>query len=155
MTLIRNFRHRSTFVSKGLDLLAMKEIEVGREKQVNFRRGYYINYKGQMIGIVATPKGPLFFCNGDNYLLVDNFSFQLLHDGKKNTFLFTWEGAIKQKIIYTRMLYRKEDQWVDDMVQDFFAWLVAAVKRKKFYSFYTLNENELQDDDVIMLKLAQ
>ncbi|WP_110933008.1 hypothetical protein [Paenibacillus bouchesdurhonensis] len=155
MTLIRNFRHRSTFVCKGLDLLAMKEVEIIREKQAEFRRGYYINHEGQLLGIVATPKGPLFFCNDENYLLEDNFKFQLLHHGKENTFLFSWEGAIKQHIVYPRMLYRKDGQWVDDMIQDFFTWLVAAVKRKKFYSFYTLNEEELQENDVILLKLAQ
>lgn len=155
MTLIRNFRHRSTFVCKGLDLLTMKEVEIMREKQANFRRGYYINQKGQLLGIVATPKGPLLFCNGDNYLLKDNFKFHLLQNGKENTFLFTWEGEIKLRIVYPRVLYRKDDHWVDDMNQDFFTWLVAAVKRKKFYSFYTLNAEELQENDVILLKLAQ
>lgn len=92
MKLIRNFRHRSTIVSKGLDLLAMKEVEIARDKHANYGRGYYINFEGQMLGIVATPKGPLFFCNEDTYLLKDNFKIQLLHHGQENTFLFTWKG---------------------------------------------------------------
>lgn len=155
MKLIRNFRHRSTIVSKGLDLLSMKEVEIARDKHANYGRGYYINFEGQMLGIVATPKGPLFFCNEDTYLLKDNFKIQLLHHGQENTFLFTWKGETKLRIAYSRKLYRKGDEWVDDMVQDFFTWLAMAVKRKKFYSFYTLKEDELQENDVILLKMAQ
>ncbi|MNJ52985.1 hypothetical protein D3C77_483550 [compost metagenome] len=155
MKLIRNFRHRSIYHSKGLDLLTLKEFEIVRDKQAHYRRGYYINYQGRLLGIVATSKGPLFFCDDDTYLLQKNFKFQLLHHAEENTFMFTWEGNIKLHIVYPRVLYKRDDVWVDDMVQDFFTWLVMAVKRKKFYSFYTLDEAEQQEEDLILLEIAQ
>ncbi|WP_019640546.1 hypothetical protein [Paenibacillus fonticola] len=124
----------------------MTEVEIVRDKHAHYRRGYYINCQGKLLGIVATSRGPLFFCDGDTYLLQDNFKFQLLHHTEENTFMFTWEGSIKLHIVYPRMLYKRGDVWVDDMVQDFFTWLVMATKRKKFYSFYTLDEKEQESD---------
>lgn len=140
MKLVRSFIQNSEYGFKGLDLATMKEVELVRLKQAKFRRGFYVNHNGQLIGIVATTKGPMFFCNDKQYLLKDQFKFHLLHQPRTNTFLFEWNGEIKLHVTYKRILYKKGNALVDDMVQDFYTWLVAASSRKRFYNFYTVED---------------
>ncbi|MOA36290.1 hypothetical protein D3C78_1578040 [compost metagenome] len=118
-----------------------EEIELGKELKQQFCRGFYIDHEENRVGIIATVKGPLFFYNEHTYeLKIGNFDCYIQHYRDKNVFYFVWNGTLKYRISYYRLLYREGGKWDDDRVNDFFAWLSNAVKKKKFYSFYTIHE---------------
>ncbi|MNN00270.1 hypothetical protein D3C81_1128570 [compost metagenome] len=137
MIILRNFND----LYKGIDLNTFEEIELSRELKQQFTRGFYIDYQENKIGIIATVNGPLFFYNDNVYeLQINNFDCYIQHYRDKNIFYFVWNGTLEYKISYYRMLYREGGKWEDDRVNDFFAWLSHAVKKKRFYSFYTIQE---------------
>ncbi|MNZ42261.1 hypothetical protein D3C78_598320 [compost metagenome] len=137
MIILRNFND----IYKGIDLGTSEEIELSREHKQQFCRGFYVDYEDNRIGIIATVKGPLFFYNEHFYeLQINNFNCYIQHYRDKNIFYFVWNGSLKYKISYYRLLYREKGKWEDDRVNDFFTWLSNAVKKKKFYAFYTIHE---------------
>ncbi|MNW39503.1 hypothetical protein D3C74_165930 [compost metagenome] len=137
MIILRNFGD----LSKGIDVSTYEEIELSKEHKQQYCRGFYIDYQENKIGIIATVNGPLFFYNDNLFPLQNsNFDCYIQQYREKNIFYFSWNGTIKYKISYYRLLYREGGKWEDDRVNDFFAWLSNAVKKKKFYAFYTLHE---------------
>ncbi|MNI16021.1 hypothetical protein D3C73_693400 [compost metagenome] len=125
----------------GLELATLHEVEITKETDVQFDRGFYINFKGNLLGIAASPEGPVFFCNSDSYLLrEDNYEFLLRHKREESTFYFEWNGTQVLQICYYRMLGGGMDEGVDRNMHEFLFWLIKAVKRKKFESFYTVGE---------------
>ncbi|GIP23744.1 hypothetical protein [Paenibacillus sp. J22TS3] len=142
MRIIRNFRISPPFGFKGLELASLREINIAKEPDVQYQRGFYINFQGNMLGVVATPEGPAFFFNSDTYLLAgDNYQFRLKHKQDESIFYFDWNGASVLQIKYYRMLGGRAEEDLDRNMHEFLNWLIKAAKRKKFKSFYTVDDD--------------
>ncbi|GGG07208.1 hypothetical protein [Paenibacillus aceti] len=142
MNIIRNFRDESV----GLDLDTLTEIKLFKSMSrttIHYYRGFYINCQNNLVGVIATGRGPAFFLNLDIYFLRERpFRFTLESDHQSNTIHFMWGGQQKMNITYSRELYFHRGIWFDDEKHDFFIWLIRAVDNRKFYEFYTLNRDE-------------
>ena len=142
MNIIRNFRDESI----GLDLDSLTEIKLYKSMSrttIHYCRGFYINCQGNLVGVVATPGGPAFFYNLDIYFLRERpFRFTLESNQFNNTVHFSSDGRQKMQITYMREICLQGGDWVDEELHDFFHWLIRAVNNRKFYGFYTLNNDQ-------------
>jgi len=140
MNIIRNFRDESI----GLDLDSLTEIKLYKNMSrttIHYYRGFYINCQGNLVGVIATGKGPAFFHNMDIFFLRERpFRFTLESDPYNNTVHFIYDGRLRMKVTYAREQCLPGGVCLEDERHDFFIWLVRAVDNRKFYDFYTLKK---------------
>ena len=146
--MIRNFRSQDWIcfidLDKETNTVSLKETVARKIK--NFARGFYINLNGNLIGIAATPDGPLLFTSRGAFLLEEgDYLFKLTRNRLNNTFSFCWRGCTRLEQHYTRALSDERKGWSDDRLVDFFAWLTVVGKRKNFHSFYTTSDPLIDD----------
>lgn len=137
MNVVGHFRDDS----RGVELPSLTEIELTKQDKRKRSRGFYMDYRGNRVGIVATRHGPVFFCNGQFYLLQErerDYHFSLQRRKGRNFFRFEWRGEVKLRFVYPLVVYRDGRSRETDEVSDFCHWLVEAVKKKNFFAFYTL-----------------
>lgn len=141
MNVVAHFRDGS----RGMELDTFREIELTKQLRRYRQRGFYMNYRKNRIGIVATPDGPVFFGNGQVYLLREQpFRFWLHQQKWRIGFRFEWNGEMKLSFTYPRIVYRDGRTWEVDEFRDFCCWLVEAVKKNNFMDFYTVKTQERQ-----------
>lgn len=141
MKIICNFQDATQTGFRGVNPYSLKEIMLTSDMKIDYCRGFYTQFKGDLLGIVATGDGPVFFYNQDKYLLQENaYSFLLQKKNTENVFFFEWQGACVMQISYTPVLVKQGGKWVDDLIWDFFSWLTNAVRMKRFFNYYTVSE---------------
>ncbi|MGG6311312.1 hypothetical protein [Paenibacillus macerans] len=134
MNVVAHFRDGS----RGMELASFREIELTKQCKRYQLRGFFMDYRKNRFGIVATPDGPVFFGNGQFYPLKEQpFQFWLRRQKGRIGFRFEWNGEIKLRFSYSRVLYRNGQAWEADEVRDFCCWLVEAAKKNNFYDFHT------------------
>ena len=107
--------------------------------------GFYVNVVDTVVGVYATPNGPVCFHNQQRYPLVlgewdatvtsaDEYD---ITQGR-NTFTLVHEGQQAFTLFYDAPLHRYYDAWsATDEDVDFFLWLKGSVSDQRFHSFYT------------------
>lgn len=141
MDVVAHFRDGS----RGLELDTFQEIELTKRLKRDQQRGFYMNYRKNRIGIVATPDGPVFFGNGHFYPLKERpFRFWLHRQKRRIGFRFEWDNEMKLSFIYSRMVYRDGRMWEIDEIHDFCCWLVEAARKHNFLDFYTVKTRDKQ-----------
>lgn len=141
MKIISHFQDAAQTRHRGVEPYSLQEVRLTPDMNIEYTRGFYVHHNGDLIGIVATAEGPVFFHNQDKYLLQEgSYSFLLQKKNTENIFFFEWQGACALKISYTPVLINHGGRWVDDPVWDFFSWLTKAVRKKRFAGYYTVDE---------------
>ena len=105
--------------------------------------GFYVKVGHQVIGVMESLRGPIFFNNERLYYLKEIeycFSHRRLAE-KRGNFQLIVNDEIKEDIIYDIPIYTDYDPWSAEEDVDFFQWLIKSTdgeeEIRRFYDFYT------------------
>lgn len=107
-------------------------------------RGFYVSVEGQLIGVYATPGGPVCFWNEERYPMSDP-RFGLVHEaeGAEHVLRLLWDGRERHRIRYPRRSAWGYDNWSEEEESaDFLLWLSRQLGSPQFYQFNTTPAGE-------------
>ncbi|HEX2689542.1 MAG TPA: hypothetical protein VHN14_23135 [Kofleriaceae bacterium] len=117
-----------------------KAIEVARDlARGATARGFYVAQGHDLIGVFASPAGPVFFVNRDRYPMKDpTFGVEHQRGDREHRFIARRGGAPVYELRYPRRTDFGQDNWTaDEESADWFLWLAGSAAEPQFYSYYT------------------
>lgn len=116
-----------------------KAMEVAKDLAGATSRGFYINSGHDVVGVYASPDGPIFFVNRDRYPMTDTAFGVEHHPGaKEHRFTARRGGAPVFDVAYPPRTDWGHDNWsADEESADWFLWLAGSAKQAQFYRYYT------------------
>lgn len=107
MKIISHFQDAAQTRHRGVEPYSLQEVRLTPDMNIEYTRGFYVHHNGDLIGIVATAEGPVFFHNQDKYLLQEGcYSFLLTEKKYGEHFLFRMAGGLCVK----NLVYARSDQ---------------------------------------------
>ena len=111
--------------------------------------GFYVHVDREVVGVYATPDGPVCFHNQQRYQLVLGKWDVTVTSADEydiikgcNTFTLVHEGQQAFTLSYDAPLHRYYDVWsATDEDVDFFLWLKGCVNDQQFHRVYTQKWN--------------
>jgi hypothetical protein len=102
-------------------------------------RGFYVNAGHDLVGVHASPAGPVFFVNLDRYSMTDpSFSVELHPGAQDHHFIARRGGKPVYEVRYPRRTDWGYDNWsADEESADWFLWLARSAAEAQFYRFFT------------------
>lgn len=105
--------------------------------------GFYVKVGENLVGVMESSKGPVFFNNKNLYYL-KGYNYEFIHsnlvNGKGN-FKLIVDGVVKEDITYIKPLYTDYDQWSSEKDVDFFQWICQSqesdITKDRFHKYYT------------------
>jgi hypothetical protein len=116
-----------------------KALEIAKDLAGATSRGYYVNSGHDVVGVYASPDGPIFFVNRDRYPMKEpTFSVEHRHGIQEHRFTARCGGAPVLDALYPPRTDWGYDNWTaDEEAADWFLWLAGSVKQAQFYRYYT------------------
>lgn len=104
-------------------------------------RGFFVDVVGEVYGVYASPRGPVFF-HGRQQIPLYNRDVNMLRrparDGLQK-FILQAPGQAPIEVRYRPHTPTHADPWDDDPeFSDFFAWLERSVDQDRFYTWHTV-----------------
>jgi hypothetical protein len=102
-------------------------------------RGFYVSVGHDLVGVYASPAGPVFFVNRDRYSMNDSSFGVELHRGEQaHHFVARCGGKLIYEVRYPRHTNWGHDSWsTDEESADWFMWLTSSSDGPQFYRFLT------------------
>lgn len=117
-----------------------KRMEIARELvTAPFARGFYVRAGGDLVGVYASPAGPVFFVNGERYEMKDPaFGVEHHRGEREHQFTARCGGELIYELQYPPRTDWGYDNWsADEESADWFLWLAGSVAEAQFYRYYT------------------
>jgi hypothetical protein len=110
-------------------------VEVPKE----LSRGFYVNAGPDVVGVFASPRGPVFFVNDQRYPMHDPTFAVELHPGEKeNLFIARHDSDPVFLVRYPRHTNWGYDNWsAEEDSADWYLWLRNQAATERFHAFYT------------------
>lgn len=106
---------------------------------LNLTRGYYVNVQDVLVGVYASPTGPVLFRNSVQYPMISGQCSCKVMEGKRmNVFIFAEQGETRFMVEYPRVLFIDFDPWSSEEMLELFHWITNRHHEQRFYDFYTL-----------------
>jgi hypothetical protein len=101
------------------------------------RVGFYVNAGDHVVGVYASPDGPMVFHDADRYRLAES-AVSLRSDDRHGDFSLSQGDVVRFEVHYPRTSGRSYDNWSsDEELIDFYQWLARASSRLHFYKHFT------------------
>ncbi|WP_196598135.1 hypothetical protein, partial [Pectinatus frisingensis] len=106
---------------------------------VEFKRGYYVKNKDNLVGLFSSKIGPIIFINSKQYLLELGKSKMDICEKNGNVMVFRLviNDVEIFNIEYEKVKFVNFDPWSDEEMVDFYRWLTNGQNEQKFYDFFT------------------
>lgn len=117
-----------------------KGVEIARDLAgAPVARGFYVSVGHDLVGVHASPAGPVFFVNGDRYPMKDpSFSVELRQEEQEHHVTAWSGGRAVYEVRYPRRTDWGYDNWsADEESADWFLWLTSSSAEEQFYRFFT------------------
>jgi hypothetical protein len=139
---IKLFRNRDVFNSVLEYDTSAGPLKEGSASNVQEERiaklGNYIKLNGMYYGVYATPNGPCFFYQNDEFLINDPGSvFQHTKGDVQHNFRFIYKGQVVIDLNYDHWDDLNIDPWSDEEFIDFFIWLTKVSSNQEIINMWT------------------
>lgn len=139
---IRNMDDTSIVCVYDINNIMYKEI-VDENYKIKKDIGFYVNVNNDIVGVMESNRGPIFFINNQLYYLTEcNYKFEQTNlNETKGNFKLIINEKVKEEIMYNKPVYIDYDQWSSEKDVDFFQWICQSqenvTSKDRFHKYYT------------------
>jgi hypothetical protein len=122
-----------------------EEVPRGDFHEFSFARGFYITIEGHVVGVFASPLGPIFFHDKARVPMADPaVSVTWLRGEREHRFALQYAGQDRFVIAYPPRTDWGYDVWsADEDSADFLLWLYTSTTEDRFIPWFTLDDGDI------------
>ncbi len=100
-------------------------------------RGFWVDLHGWVIGVFASPEGPILFRDDDVRIPLNEAALEWSEGRLRNRFTARW-GEHEVDLSYPKAEVLGAHAWDDEEMNDFFMWLYNGMTAGKLREFYVV-----------------